>query len=120
MDNIKEEAAKCNCIFNGNDKFQVSSESGEQFVVDMKKEESSCRKWELTGLPCKHAVAALWDKANHGEKVMKEEDMVHDCYRLETWRKMYTCTVEPINGPDLWPHSDCPSTLLHPKHHIQT
>ncbi|GKG13729.1 hypothetical protein Tco_0350689, partial [Tanacetum coccineum] len=24
------------------------------------------RKWEITGMPCKHAVACIWDMANNG------------------------------------------------------
>lgn len=119
MDKVKEEATKCRSIFNGNDKYQVSTEFGEQFVVDMKIKECTCRRWELTGIPCKHAVAALWDKAAYGERVPHPEEMVHPCYRLETWKRMYQYTIEPINGPDLWPKSGCPTTLMHPKHHPQ-
>lgn len=119
MDKVKEDASKCRSIFNGNDKYQVSTEFGEQFVVDLTKKVCSCRRWELTGIPCKHVVAALWDKASYGEKVPMCEEMVHPCYRLETWKSMYKCTIEPINGPDMWPKSDCPTTLVHPKHHIQ-
>nr|KAJ0218516.1 hypothetical protein LSAT_V11C300126600 [Lactuca sativa] len=35
----------------------------DQHVVDMVKRVCSCRKWELTGFPCKHVIAFLNDKA---------------------------------------------------------
>lgn len=70
-------------------------------------------------IPCKYVVVAMWDKASHGEMVPPPEEMVHPCYRLETWKKMYKCTIEPINGPNMWPKSECPTTLVHPKHHPQ-
>lgn len=69
FEEIKTQASKFHSVFNGHDKFQVSNGSGEQFVVDMIKLECSCRHWELTGIPCKHAVATMWNMALNGEKV---------------------------------------------------
>ncbi|GJS81480.1 hypothetical protein Tco_0748021 [Tanacetum coccineum] len=32
----------------------------------IKRDAASIRKWEITGMPCKHAVACIWDMANNG------------------------------------------------------
>lgn len=55
-------------------------------------------------IPCKHAICAIWMK--------KDEiiDYVHDCYKVETYRKTYTAIL-PMNGQDLWPKSSNPQPL---------
>ncbi|GJT66474.1 mutator type transposase [Tanacetum coccineum] len=45
--------------WNGSDLYQVSCPWGDQFVVNMTERVCSCRKWELSGIPCIHAVAAI-------------------------------------------------------------
>ncbi|GJZ39348.1 mutator type transposase [Tanacetum coccineum] len=45
---------------------------GDQCVVNMRIRECSYRKWELTGIPCKHAVAAIWDIAGNEEKTAEK------------------------------------------------
>ncbi|RZB69451.1 hypothetical protein D0Y65_038990 [Glycine soja] len=32
----------------------------EKFVVNLKQQTCSCRKWELTGIPCTHSIACMW------------------------------------------------------------
>ncbi|CAI9283812.1 unnamed protein product [Lactuca saligna] len=55
--------------WNGSDKYQVQGPWQDQHVVDMVERVCSCRKWELTGLPCKHVIAVLNDKADNVEEV---------------------------------------------------
>ncbi|KAL4592504.1 hypothetical protein LXL04_005502 [Taraxacum kok-saghyz] len=66
-------------------------------------------KWELTGIPCKHAIATLYEMAKYGEHVGELYTYVHKVYWLDTWKEMYSF---------MWPKSDCPITLLPPPHHI--
>ncbi|XP_076955553.1 uncharacterized protein LOC143630419 [Bidens hawaiensis] len=58
---IKTEASQYKVIWNGRNKYQVSGPSLNQCVVDVDQKNCSCRKWELTGIPCKHAVAVNWN-----------------------------------------------------------
>ncbi|GKC28875.1 mutator type transposase [Tanacetum coccineum] len=69
------------------------------------------RKWEITGMPCKHAVACIWDMANNGLEPGIPESWVHESYWLKTWEEMYRFKINPCNGPDMWPESDTPITL---------
>ncbi|GKD41873.1 mutator type transposase, partial [Tanacetum coccineum] len=69
------------------------------------------RKWEITGMPCKHAVASIWHMANNGLEPGIPESWVHESYWLKTWVDMYRFKVNPCNGPELWPESDTPITL---------
>lgn len=87
--------------------------------MDMEKKDCSCRKWELTGIPCKHAVATVWHMALTSGVIIQPEDLAHESYRLDTWKEVYSFKVEPINGRVMWPKSDCPTTLTAPPHHTQ-
>ncbi|KAL4583826.1 hypothetical protein LXL04_008410 [Taraxacum kok-saghyz] len=89
LENAKKEAAEYRVIFAGN------------------------------GIPCKHAICAMFDKIDNREVCGEPEEWVHDCYKLHTWKEMYKYKVEPINGRNMWEKSQCPFTLTHPKHHTQ-
>nr|KAJ0225319.1 hypothetical protein LSAT_V11C100031470 [Lactuca sativa] len=95
---------------------RVKGPWNDQHVVDMEKKECSCRKWELTGIPCKHAIASLNEIADNNEKVGELYTYVHKVYLLDTWKEMYSFKVEPIKGRAMWPKSDCPTTLVPPPH----
>ncbi|KAG5608864.1 hypothetical protein H5410_020145, partial [Solanum commersonii] len=47
----------------------------DNWAVDLEKRTCSCRKWSLTGVPCKHTIAAIW--ANREDTL----DYVHDSYK---------------------------------------
>ena len=53
--------------------YEVDNER-ERHVVDLVGKTCRCRAWDLTGIPCKHGVAAIF--VNH-EKL---EDYTHPCY----------------------------------------
>nr|KAJ0217663.1 hypothetical protein LSAT_V11C300103380 [Lactuca sativa] len=117
LNGVKKDASQYTCIFNGSEKTQVTGTMGEQFMVNWRDRNCSCRHWEITGIPCSHLVSAIWDKVEHGAKnVPPLEEWVHPCYRLSTWNEMYKYKVQPINGRSIWPKSDCPTTLTPPKH----
>ena len=109
-------ASKYHARWNGGEKYQVKGPWNDQHVVDMEKRECSCRKWELTGIPCKHAIASLNEMADNNEKVGELYTYVHKVYWLDTWKEMYSFKVEPIKGRAMWPKSDCPTTLVPPPH----
>ncbi|KAL7609296.1 uncharacterized protein LOC122197548 [Lactuca sativa] len=70
--------------WNGSDKYQVQGPWQDEHVVDMVERVCSCRKWELIGLPCKHVIAVLNDKADNGEEVGELHTYAHRVHWLET------------------------------------
>ncbi|KAL4587840.1 hypothetical protein LXL04_000714 [Taraxacum kok-saghyz] len=118
LEKLKTEANELRVIFCGNGKYQVTGQWLDQCVVDMGKQTCSCNRWELTGIPCKHAIAAIWEMRNNKEDVRIPESWVHPIYWLKTWKNMYSFTIEPINGRNMWETSTCLTTLLPPKHHV--
>ncbi|KAJ9547748.1 hypothetical protein OSB04_020291 [Centaurea solstitialis] len=97
LDKNKAEAVDYDIIWNGGIEYEVIGPWQDQVIVNVQKKTCSCRHWELTGMPCKHAVATNWYMAMN----------------------VYSFKLSPINGPKLWPENDCPTTLTPPKHHIQ-
>ncbi|KAJ1703320.1 hypothetical protein LUZ63_003099 [Rhynchospora breviuscula] len=91
LDKWKEESIKFNAIWNGQSLYQVTGFHG-QFVVNIANYSCDCRRWDLTGIPCEHACASM--RVNG----LKPEDYVHDCYKVETYLKIYSHAINPISG----------------------
>nr|GEV12253.1 hypothetical protein [Tanacetum cinerariifolium] len=51
--------------WNGGYLFQVTGPYKDQCVVNIDIRVSSCRKWELTRIPCKHVVAAIYNMSEN-------------------------------------------------------
>jgi len=66
------------------------------FVVNLVLRTCTCRGWDLTGIPCRHALAVM------REERLKVEDYVDDFYSLEKYKKAYAETINPINGQNMW------------------
>ncbi|XP_009760951.2 uncharacterized protein LOC142165224 [Nicotiana tabacum] len=58
--------------------------------VDLLNKICSGRKWDLTEILCKH-VAAIWAKKD------EINSYVHDCYKVETYRRVYDFAILPMN-----------------------
>ena len=55
--------------------WQVTSRSGRVVAVDLRKHTCGCRKWDVTGIPCNHAVAVIMKIQQH------PEDYVHEFFK---------------------------------------
>ncbi|GJU69080.1 mutator type transposase [Tanacetum coccineum] len=71
-------------------------------------------KWELTGIPCKHVVAAIYNMSENSVGVGIPEQWVHAAYRLETWAHVYSFKVNPCNGRDMWPVVESRTVIIPP------
>ncbi|XP_021986212.1 uncharacterized protein LOC110883463 [Helianthus annuus] len=118
FEEIKLQASRCSVMWNGEDHYQVRGPAGFGVVVDLKSRTCTCRKWEITGMPCKHVVASIWNKNMYGGKGTElPETFVHPVYTMDRWKQVYKYKVYPINGRTLWPKSNVPTTLTPPNHH---
>jgi len=70
-------------------------------TVDLKNKSCSCREWQITGKPCKHALA--WICSNRG---MKIDDFVHEFYSVARFRAAYAGRVEAMTDRSQWPEVD--------------
>lgn len=87
--------------FNGVDGFGVKK-GREQYKVKLQARTCSCRGWDLNGIPCLHAVCAIFDRKKY------PEDYIDECYSKEMYEKTYAHALEPIiNGELFWPKTQC-------------
>ncbi|XP_071909619.1 uncharacterized protein [Coffea arabica] len=54
-----EKATQCFPFKSSDDLYEVSCPYGDHYAVNIKEQSCSCRRWELTGIPCSHAISAL-------------------------------------------------------------
>ncbi|GAA0155480.1 hypothetical protein LIER_13196 [Lithospermum erythrorhizon] len=89
---IRKQRAACH---NGNE-IEVYHANGEKQVVDMKNKTCTCRKWQLTEIPCCHAVKGC------KYRCQKPEDLVDDYYTKDTFMKYYNNVLHPPLPPEMW------------------
>ncbi|KAK9050200.1 hypothetical protein SSX86_030830 [Deinandra increscens subsp. villosa] len=77
----------------------------------------ACRSWEITGIPCRHAVAAIRCMAEFGEEHGSPESYVNHVYRMERWKQVYSHKVYPTNGMSEWSKSQVPTVIVPPAYH---
>ncbi|XP_051191015.2 uncharacterized protein [Lolium perenne] len=76
--NIKRSAI-CQVLWNGKDGFEVQEGEHRRFTVNLENLTCSCRYWELSGLPCCHAITAIY-------RVHKElDDFIAPCYKISEY-----------------------------------
>ncbi|KAL5709591.1 hypothetical protein ACHQM5_020261 [Ranunculus cassubicifolius] len=99
LEKAKDEHCSWEVLFLGETKFEVScgrQRYGVNLNPNEKTGECKCRQWNLSGMPCKHSVAAiLWLQDDPDKYVAK-------WFRVETFKKSYSYFMQPVNGEKLW------------------
>nr|KAJ0190736.1 hypothetical protein LSAT_V11C800440920 [Lactuca sativa] len=119
LERNREASVQYRARWNGTAKYEVYGPWHDQYVVDMTNMSCTCRRWELNGIPCRHAIATIHEMADSGDKVGELYTYVNKVYWLQTWNEAYSYTVDPIKGRAMWPKSTCPFQLTPPPHHNQ-
>lgn len=62
----------------------------------MNKRTCPCRKWELTGIPCCHAISSILE--------VNQDPLhyVHDCYSKDIYMQAYNQMMCPMNSQKFW------------------
>ncbi|XP_061991204.1 uncharacterized protein LOC133709465 isoform X2 [Rosa rugosa] len=110
--NKERSASDCIPYGSGSPQIEVESCGGSRYVVDLTRRTCACRRWDLTGIPCKHAISAIHFMRQN------PDDYVDACYLTKTYMDIYSNTVKPVNGMDLWIPCDEP-TILPPQYNRQ-
>ncbi|GJZ61716.1 F-box protein SKIP2-like protein [Tanacetum coccineum] len=93
---------------------KVNESRQNQVVVNLANRSCSCRKWEVSGIPCKHPVSCIFSMTDNGMQVGLPEDWVHQSMRLQTWKTVYSFRMNPVLGREFWEKSQMPSRLIPP------
>ncbi|KAL0719454.1 hypothetical protein Bca4012_068778 [Brassica carinata] len=104
-----EEKERKNCsvaIPSTNGTYEVI-ENGIAHKVHMRLRTCTCRRWDLTGIPCRHALKVVLLKK------LNVEDYISDWYLTSKWVAQYSDTISAMNGLKFWKKSG-ESTLTAP------
>ncbi|KAH9770952.1 SWIM-type domain-containing protein [Citrus sinensis] len=82
------------------------------YVVDLKKFECDCGAWQISGMPCKHAMACI----SHSS--LEPIDFVDESLKKNAYLRTYSETICPIPDQCNWPSVDKP-VLLPPVKHVK-
>ncbi|PWA77315.1 transposase, mutator type [Artemisia annua] len=119
VDANKKEATDCVVEWIAASLYKVSVPNEDHCITNMDRKECGCRMWELTGIPCKHAVAAINYMNEDGKGVAVPEEWVHAAYSLETWVRMYSFKINGCSGRRYWPRIESTTVIIPPNHRPQ-
>jgi hypothetical protein len=67
-------------------------------TVDLQERKCTCRRWQVTGLPCTHALCVI--TSIRGCNI---ESYVHEYYSVAKFKKAYQKCVKPMTDRKQWP-----------------
>lgn len=77
-------------------------------VVDLEALTYSYGKWQLCGIPCIHACAAIYKRR------YRPDDYVSKWYRIVTYLKSYKYVIHAMLGSEDWPEDPTHDMILPP------
>ncbi|KAF3682106.1 putative DNA-directed RNA polymerase I subunit rpa1-like, partial [Capsicum annuum] len=97
-------ARDCHVQANGDLGYEVV-EGIDRHVVSLASKKCTCRTWDLTGIPCPHAIKAF----QHDKQ--EPEDEIHQWYSKDTYILLYQHKIQPVRGEKFW--------KVHPSHAME-
>lgn len=97
----KKYARYCRVYRSGFHLWEVHS-TDRSYEVNINARTCGCYSWQLTGIPCKHAISAIYQ-----EKQLPEQ-YVHEYYKKEAYLRTYSHMVYPVPKEHGWTRTDSP------------
>lgn len=95
LEECGKDAAHCIATYAGEGLFEVECK-GKQYVVDLSHGSCGCRQWDLSGIPCPHAISAiLYDSS-------KPEDYLNPYFSVDMYKKAYDPMIYPMPSEEQW------------------
>ena len=89
----------CHALSNGANCFEVTH-NGHRFTVNLNDRTCSCRFWQLSDLPCPHAISCIYFCSK------QLDEFIAPCYYVSEYKKTYEHCMQPVEGRTSWPISD--------------
>ncbi|XP_021721321.1 uncharacterized protein LOC110688869 [Chenopodium quinoa] len=96
LDHKKDKAAMCEVLPSTMKLFNVTCFTY-QVVVNLETMSCTCKKWDMLGIPYKHAIACIFFLNREAE------EFVHQCYTKESYMTAYAGSIPPLVGERYWP-----------------
>ena len=95
LEKFKIKARNCVAVYGGNGNLEVDG-YGRTNVVNLEMKTCTCGHFQLSGIPCVHAVACIQSRK------LKFEDYVNACYHREAYLRAYNFTIGPVPSKQFW------------------
>ena len=95
-------SAQCDVLWNGKEGFEVREKDRMKYTINLEQRNCSCRYWQLSGLPCCHAINAIYKSSQ------QLDGYIDSCYSIEVYKRIYAHCLEPVQGEESWATSDHP------------
>uniref|UniRef100_A0A3Q7IDP0 SWIM-type domain-containing protein n=2 Tax=Solanum lycopersicum TaxID=4081 RepID=A0A3Q7IDP0_SOLLC len=95
FDDYKVIAQRCKVEFNGGCGYEVT-EGVDKHTINIDLKRWSCRVWDLSGIPCPHAIKVFTHK-----KVDPIAE-IHWWYSMDAYLKVYKQKIKPVRGENFW------------------
>jgi hypothetical protein len=97
-------ANTCYALPAGKGIFEVQGRNN-KYIVDINLKQCECRRWDLTGIPCSHAISCL-----RHERI-SPESMVSNCYSTSSFLLAYGNSIWPCKDKSTWEKVDAEEVL---------
>ena len=104
LNKIRHATQYCHVLWNGASGFEVRDKKW-RFTVDLGQKTCSCRYWQLSGIPCRHACAALFTMSD------EPNNYVNACFSIDQYKTTYQHVLQPVEHESAWPVSPNPKSL---------
>jgi hypothetical protein len=93
LERNKKEADDYICHWSNNLQFEVDHSHEPRRVVDLEAKTCGCGRWQLNGIPCPHAICAIYRNRRY------PEEYISKWYLMDTYRLSYSPSIHPMLGP---------------------
>ncbi|KAH7859750.1 hypothetical protein Vadar_004989 [Vaccinium darrowii] len=95
LEATKKWVGECDAMYSGGTIFEVITVLG-TYIVDIGQKTCSCRKWDVSGVPCVHGLATIiTDKSDL-------EQYVDKYYHCSTFGRTHNHIIKPIPDQTMW------------------
>lgn len=105
---LHEKASLCSVTRSTNNTYGVNLH-GCGYRVSLQSRTCTCKRFQITGIPCEHAHGVIIDRK------LQAEDYVAEWFRTSKWRSTYEEGVVPLRGWKFWPDGGEPKVFPNPK-----
>lgn len=96
LESLHEKASACTVKPSTNMTY-ASTLNGCAHRVSLVNRTCSCRRWEITEIPCEHAYGVMMTRG------LEAQDFVAHWFRTTIWRQTYAEGIVPLWGAKFWP-----------------
>ncbi|XP_056849593.1 uncharacterized protein LOC130506891 [Raphanus sativus] len=105
LEKLHQKASESTIRPSTNQTYECTTSYGCAHRVNLESRTCSCRRWEITGIPCEHAYGVMLKKG------LEAQDYVVHWFKTPTWRRTYAEGIVPLRGAKFWPVGEEPSII---------